>query len=826
MPRTRVIQNNFTGGEFTPRLHARQEFGKYANALATLENFSIYPHGGCTRRNGSRFVNETKLTGSFTRLIPFEFSVSQAYVIEMGHLYMRFYTLSGRLDDPPGTPVELVTPYLSTELSDIQYAQSADILYLVHANHQPRKLSRTSATTFTLTEINFRDGPYLDQNSEHDHQILVSGTSGTIFLTATGGVGGGHEPFTPAHVGSSWRVDLGYGWGWVRILSFVSTRLVTAEVIETFGEYFSIPANDDGHSLRDDADAHRLAQGVKFENDTVLGHIELFIRRTAEISSGDVWVEIRQADQAALNPLKDAIDVSKRIPANSIPPTAGYEWIVFEFDRIRPGNPSSPILSRGTLYYIVLCGDYQSGTGNLIQWRKGSPLLYEDGSAWEESSTTGVWTDLASSFAVRNASTDDWREPAWSDQRGWPSAVGFFEQRLYYGKDVTFYGSVINDFDTFSPTFGGDPPSDENAVTFTIASTQVNTIQWIAGIDELFIGTAGSEYRIIGSNESGITPNNPPLVREVSSYGSARIRPIKVGKNLVYVGRSRTKLREIAFNLSEDSYMSLDLLLLSEHIGKRQFTDFVYVQDPDSTIMGVMQDGSIAAAVYLKSQDVIGWSNIRTDGDYKSLAVIPHPSGDSSQVWVIVSRATGSGAIRQYVEYFEDRGGEYGPLHVDSGLSYSGPETDTLSGLSHLEGKIVNIVGNMAVYSPRAVSGGAVTGLYPPVSRADVGLPYTSRLKDLRPALNTQQGTLYALPIGPAETTVTLLESLGLNINGDVVPFRQATDPIDVPPPIYTGEKDVRTMGWDRDAQVLIEQTQPLPCTVLAITRTLEVGEA
>lgn len=817
MPRTRVIQNNFTAGEFTPRLHARQDFNKYNNAVAVLQNFTIYPHGGVTRRNGTRFVAETKIAGLDVRLIPFEFNVDQAYVIEMGHEYMRFYTLSGRLDDPPGTPVEVATPYQSTELADIRYAQSADILYLVHGAHRPRKLSRTSATQFTLTPIEFRDGPYLDQNPDHAARINVSASTGFITLTAIG-----HAPFTPAHVGSSWRIDLGYGWGWVKIITYISPQVVTAHVEETFGEYFSLAANTASHALRDDVEALRLAQGVRFESDTVLGHIELFIRRTNEIEAGNVWVEIRQADQTAFTPLTDAIDISHRVLASDIPTDADFRWVTFEFDRVRPGNPSSPILNRGVLYFIVLCADYQIGP-LVIEWRRAPGGFYEYGKGYEESLTLG-WVDLDCDFAVRNADTDDWREPAWSDQRGWPSAVAFFEQRLYYGKDTTFYGSVINDFDTFSPTFGSDPPSDENAVAFTIASTQVNTIQWIAGIDELFIGTAGSEYRITGSNESGITPNNPPLVREVSSYGSAKIRPIKVGKNIVYTGRSRTKLREIAFNLSEDSYISLDLLLLSEHIGKRQFTDLVYVQDPDSHIMGIMADGSIGAAVYLKSQDVIGWSNIHTDGWFRSIVEIPHPAGDSTQVWVVVRRRIGN-QIEQYIEFFEDRGGQYGALMLDSALSYSGDPTDTLSGLGHLEGKTVSIVGDGAVYAPRVVTGGAISGLYPPVSSADVGLPYVSKLEDLRPALGDQQGTLYARPIGPAQTTVTLLESLGLTLNGDVVPFRRATDPLDVAPPIFTGEKDVHILGWDRDAKVVIEQTQPLPCTVLAITRTLEIGD-
>ena len=148
MPRTRLLQNNFTAGEFTPRLHARQDFPKYHNALATMHNYTGFPHGGVTRRNGTRFVKEMKDSNTLGRLIPFEFSVMQAYILEFGDHYIRFFTLSGQLEDPPGTPVEVASPYGWEDVFGIQYAQSADVLYLVHPLHQPRKLQRTSATAF------------------------------------------------------------------------------------------------------------------------------------------------------------------------------------------------------------------------------------------------------------------------------------------------------------------------------------------------------------------------------------------------------------------------------------------------------------------------------------------------------------------------------------------------------------------------------------------------------------------------------------------------------------------------------------------------------
>ncbi len=82
---------SFTTGEITPRLSAKIDFAKYLSGCEKLENFIIYPHGGVTRRPGLRFVAEAKDSTKKIRLVKFEFSVTDAYILEFGDLYVRFY---------------------------------------------------------------------------------------------------------------------------------------------------------------------------------------------------------------------------------------------------------------------------------------------------------------------------------------------------------------------------------------------------------------------------------------------------------------------------------------------------------------------------------------------------------------------------------------------------------------------------------------------------------------------------------------------------------------------------------------------------------------
>lgn len=222
--RSNPIQTNFTAGELTPKLKGRVDLSKYANGVQTLKNFTVYPQGGATRRTGTKFIKEVKTSANFTRLIPFEFSTVQSYILEFGNQYIRFYKDEGIIVDGSSVPIEVVTPYTAAQLSAIQFTQSADVLYLVHPNHAPRKLSRTSHTTWTLTEIDFFDGPYLEQDKS-GKTISANHATGTVTLTASAAL------FAATDVGR--LVRLRYStttWGWVKITAFTSATVVTGTV--------------------------------------------------------------------------------------------------------------------------------------------------------------------------------------------------------------------------------------------------------------------------------------------------------------------------------------------------------------------------------------------------------------------------------------------------------------------------------------------------------------------------------------------------------------------------------------------------------------------
>ena len=305
MARVAVQLTNFTGGELSPRLDGRNDLNKYSSGCKTLENMIVYPHGSAARRSGTQFVAEVKNSAAKTRLIPFEFSTTQTYMLEFGNQYIRFYkdngqilesdvTISGatqanpvvitatghsydngdeisitgvvgmtelnnkrylvankttntfEITDIDGNNIdgtgftaytsggvanrvyEISTPYLTAELFDIKFAQSADVMYITHPNHEVEKLSRTGHTSWTLADVDFQYGPFQDHNTTattmtSSHTTL--GATTTLTLSSTTGVNS-NQGFLSTDVGRLVHIKDGH----VKITSYTSSTSVDATV--------------------------------------------------------------------------------------------------------------------------------------------------------------------------------------------------------------------------------------------------------------------------------------------------------------------------------------------------------------------------------------------------------------------------------------------------------------------------------------------------------------------------------------------------------------------------------------------------------------------
>ncbi len=231
MPRTTLALTSFVSGEFSPKMEGRTDFEKYSSGAKTLENFLVHPQGAATRRVGTQFIAEVKSSSAKTRLIPFEFSTTQTYILEFGNTYIRFFKDKGQITSG-GSAYEISSPYLTAELFDIKFAQSADVMYITHPNHEVMKLSRTGHTSWTLAEVDFTDGPYLATNSTTTTLTPASASVGTgvnITASAVTGINGG-AGFQTTDVGRF----ISFNSGIAKITARTSTTVVVCTIITAF----------------------------------------------------------------------------------------------------------------------------------------------------------------------------------------------------------------------------------------------------------------------------------------------------------------------------------------------------------------------------------------------------------------------------------------------------------------------------------------------------------------------------------------------------------------------------------------------------------------
>ena len=752
MAKITAAKQNFTSGEITPRLTGRTDLGRYDNAAQLIENFLVQPHGGLSRRPGTKFVREVKTSSAQTRLIPFQFNVEQAYILEFGNQYFRVYK-DGGIVVSGGSPVEFTTPYTTAQLDQIKFAQTADVMYIAHPSHAPRKITRTAHTAWTVTEVDLQRGAMLDQNLTTT-TLTANGRTGSVTITASA------NTFVSTDVGRLVKLHKGFA----KITNFSSATSVTATVQEL----------EDGRAeLMPTYAASTLSFHEGDPSATGLEHNDRI-----EDSAGDFI-------------------------------TQGFENGM----KITISGTSSNNAS-GKLIVDV--------TDTVITLAPGIDLANE--SAGSSFTLTG---DL---IADSNFSLG-----AFSETTGFPAAVAFYEQRLVFAgtsnQPQTIFFSQSGDFENFERG-----TNDDDGLVYTIGSNEVNVIRYLASGRQLIVGTSGGEFIVRASGfDEPLKPNNTQI-KQQTTYGSADIQPIQVGNATLFLQRAKRKLRELVFSNESDSYVAPDMTILAEHITQGGITAFAYQQEPDSVAWTVRSDGVLSCMTYRREEQVVAWHRHIIGGVFgsgnavvESVAVIPGDL-DEDEVYLIVKR-TIDGATKRYVERMSgfDFGSDITDAYfVDSGLTYSGSAATTISGLDHLEGQTVSVLADGSVHPNVTVSSGAVT-LQRSVTKAHIGLPFTSKVETLRvdggSALGSSQGKIKRI----SEVTVRLFRSVGLKVGTstselDVVPFRDSGDAMDTATPLFTGDKTVEFRGgYDDDATIVIQQDQPLPMTILAIFPTVSV---
>ncbi len=853
MARVAVELTNFTGGELSPRLDGRTDLTKYSSGCSTLENLVVYPHGSAARRPGSTFIAEVASSANKTRLIPFEFSTTQTYMLEFSNLKMRVYKDSGSVleGDKTITGITQANPAVVTASSH-GYSNGDEVVIsgvsgMTEVNGKRFLVADKTTNTFELQD---KDG--VDINSSSFTAYSSGGVSNKVFELAT--------PYTTAQL-----FDLKFAQ--------------SADVM-----YITHPAHE----------VEKLSR---------TGHTSWTLT-DVDFTKGPM--QDANTTDTTLNPGQSAVGTGIALVASAVTGINGGSGFqstdVGRFVFLSGGYAKITAVADTTNATITIITAL-SGASATADWRLGA-----------FSDTTGH-PSCVTFFEQRLvfAGTTDQPQTIFFSKSGDYENMDANIGGTVADDDAIIYTIASNQVNAIRfmtatrtliiGTAGGEftvsGGGTDSAITPTNILIKKQSNHGSANVDAISVGNATlflqrakRKIRELAYNfdvDGYIAPDMTILAEHVTEGGVTQIAYQQEPNQIVYAVRGDGELVGLTYQ-REQQVTAWHRHIFGGRFGNATITVTDYANIADGTrIVLTKADGttttftsatsSTTGKFHTTTSNNQSATNLKTlidaDSDFtatvssnvvtitetsplstgfltvtslddsvrlaktnegkavcESVAVIPTDDTEY-EVYVIVKR-TINGATRRFVEVLNvfdfDQTDNTSFNFLDSALSYSGSAASTISGLDHLEGQTVSILADGATHPDKTVSSGSVT-LDRSALNVKIGLAYTSLLQTMRLNAGSQNGTSQGKTKRIYDITVRMFETIGVEVGPNLsdmerIPFRSSADLMDEGIPPFTGDKEVEFRGnYETDGFIFVRQTQPLPFTILSLYPRLTTND-
>lgn len=430
-----------------------------------------------------------------------------------------------------------------------------------------------------------------------------------------------------------------------------------------------------------------------------------------------------------------------------------------------------------------------------------------------------AWT--ISSVSYSNIPTYDFgsgAEAIWSSTRGWPRHAALYQGRIWVdggrSRPSVVYGSNVNGL--FDYDFG--TAQDDEAIG-PLGFEGFNNIEAIYPGRSLMIFTSGGEYILPQPFGDPLTPSNVTVARQSKVGSGEYLRPQEIEGGVLYVQRGGKSIQEFIYDDGQQSFTNNLVSLLSSHLvsGPVDFSLRRATNTEDGAyLLLVLGDGSLTVVNLLRSQGIAAFTKQTTEGSFKNC------TADVGDMYFVVLRNI-NGTDVQYLERFNQDHYTDASSRITAGL----PQ-DTFTTVQ-LIGEDCRVLADSALMENRTPdAAGSFTIERDAEEFVEIGLNFNTRVKDL-PVENQQLGTVLGEPVNISEVTLRLSETAGIKVNGKTVSFRGfgpsgSGSPLDEIPPRFTGVKKIMGWrGWTEGGQVDITQEDPLPMTLLAMSKRVNV---
>ena len=767
-----TIQRSFTGGEISPALGARADLTKYQTGLARLLNGFVQPEGGVSNRAGFVFVGHTPNNNSFCRLVPFQFSTTQTYVIVFSSTKMYFVTNGGFVLESTPQTVENVT-------------QDVEGIVTITGH------GFTSGDEVVFTSVGG-----ISQLSEGDRYEVEVVTANTFKLKYL---------YDGSYVNTAVWGAFTSGGNCFRVYS-VAHNYADSELAEI-----------------------RWTQSADVMTVVHPNHNPYELSRLAN----DNWTFTELDDTAFSTPV-DPPTISTITQVGTDPATdlKTYSYKVTGVDADGKESLASFASNSGNISVLGVARANRltvapAGTGN-------TPVSYNIYKAESESSDvygyigstkTLFFEDYNIAPDINDAPPEEKLPFSGADDK--PSTVAYYQQRIIYGgsnaNPEQINMSRISDYKNFRTSI---PTKADDAIQFTMASQQVNKVEHIVSIGALLVLTSGGEWRIAEGQDQVLTPTTISA-RPQSNYGCASVTPIIVDNTAIFIQQSQSRIRDIGYTFESDSYSGSDLSVMAQHLFKGySIVDMQFCQEPSRLVWFVRSDGKMLCLTYHREHRITGWSQHDTAGSFKSVASVKE--GQDDILYACVERVI-DGNTCHFVERLHERNWltAEDAYCVDSGIEYDGIETTFIRGLRHLRNTAVSVLADGNVVENITVDENGYVLLPDRASKVKIGLPYTSEMKTLD--IDSSQRMVKGKEKSIGEVVIKFYESRGGLIGSEeqylqVVKPREQRDNYDALALHNREERVSVDSGWTQGGQIIFRQVDPLPWTVLSVSPDLAIG--
>jgi hypothetical protein len=678
--------SNFNGGEVGPLLSGRVDFEKYSSSCYKMERFIPTVQGPAKRTPGTRFVINTKYPNKAAYLKRFEFSFDQAYILEFGDQYVRFYTDRGVVlgDTLDITGVTQANPgvlsYTGTDPANGDFLYITGIEGMTELNNRYVRVSNVNAGANTF-ELQDPVGEDIDTTSYSAY--VFNGDMQKVYEIASPYA---EADLTNAEGGCALSIvqsgDVLYigceGYAPRTLTRSGNTSWAFATYSPTDGPFQVEPIDYKNFTL-----GASSGTGVSlvcttniFENE----HVGMLFRLEPVNITTPPW------------------ETNKTITAGNLRKSDGK---YYEATNSATTGSVRPIHEEGTESDGAVTWEYL---------HPGYVIVKVTAITDQQNATVDIIGPGIAPAEIVAGDDCRYRIGAWGEATGaaFPYKVSFWRDRLWWAGNQQIYASVAGDYSSMAPDTLGEILAD-NAISLTLSVGKVDKIRWITASDVLLVGTAGSEVAV-----QEITPNQvlgPENVKyEIqSAEGSREVEPILVEDSVLFTRIGGRRIMELRFDIQSDSWVPRDMNVLYPEITQSGIVEVAFQKEPDNIVWCVLGNGKLIGMTYDREQNVYGWHRhpiAGADVKVKSVQVTTSPNGDVDDVWMIVERdladyrvlsedgdyitAEDGGRmlideatnVAQYVEYFaqsfEQDEDIQGAVYLDSSLEFDGKVNETL----------------------------------------------------------------------------------------------------------------------------------------------------